>query len=163
MLIVSLFAVHETIDGNGPGGADIGGKGATDGLGTLETEVDVPWLPDMVYDVIDDGPIEQLPPLLLLVHGANEWGGMPPRPIIPSGGPMGRCPPIPCDIIPGGGGPPPLRCIGWCPPFIWWWGPIGPTGPPIPFMGGQCPPIEGGQPPFIGGNGRSWNKWKISI
>jgi hypothetical protein len=33
---VRSFVVHETIDGNGPGGADIGGNGATD---ELEVEV----------------------------------------------------------------------------------------------------------------------------
>jgi hypothetical protein len=93
------------------------------------------------------------------VQGAREWGGIP-RPIIPSGGPMGW-PPIPWDIIPWGGGPPPpLRCIGWW-PFMWWWGPIG----PIPFMGWHGPPMEGGQPPFIGGIGRSWkeNFWELVI
>ena len=42
MFLCCLLVVHETIEGNGPGGADIGGNGATDGLGTLETEVDVP-------------------------------------------------------------------------------------------------------------------------
>jgi hypothetical protein len=145
--------VHETSDGSGPGGADMGGSGATVGLGLLDTDVDAGGPPDVAYET---EPMEQLttPPLLLL-QGAMECGGIPPRPIMASGPDIGCGPPIPCDIMPGGG-PPPFRCMGWW-PFMWC-GPIGPPGP-MPFMGGQGPPIEGGQaPPFIGFMGRSCKK-----
>jgi hypothetical protein len=52
------------------------GSGATD---ELDTDVDVND-DENDADVIE--PMEQLP--LLLVHGAMEFGGMDPRPIIPS-------------------------------------------------------------------------------
>ena len=103
--------VYETIDGRGPGGADIGGSGATDELEELADDVDA--------REVENDVMEQFP-LLLLVHGAIEFGGIEPRPIIPSWGPpIEWGPPIPWGIMPGGGGPPPFRCIGWW-PFMWW-------------------------------------------